>query len=180
MHRRDIVDAEHARTCQVCDHVRGDRRRQPILYLTAREPAQKGLAGGPYHDRSTERDDLIQARKQLQVVLDGLSEADPGVEHDSLLCHPFANRERHPLLEEGCNLADHVLVVRGLLHRPRLSKHVHQAAPSARRGDHACHVGVPAKRAHVVDKRRARFDRRTSHRRLGRVNRDLGRGLAIR
>jgi hypothetical protein len=174
MHGRDVVYAKHAHAGHVCDDVRGDRRRQAILHLTTGQAAQKRLTGGPYNHGPTERDDLIQARKQLEVVIDRLPEANPRVEHDPLLCHPFPDRERHPILEEGRNLADHVLVSRSLLHRPRLSKHVHQAAIGAGSGDHACHVGVPAQGAHIIDQRRTRFDRRPRDSSLRRVDRDLG------
>ena len=45
---------------------------------------------------------------QREVVLDGLAEADPGVEQDALLGDPRRHGEGQPLLEEGPHLVDDV------------------------------------------------------------------------
>ena len=105
--------------------------------------AQKRLTGGAECDRSPERHDLVQPAEQLEVVLSRLAEADPGVEQDPLLGHPMRDRERHPLLEERLDLGYDIVVARILLHRPRLTEHVHQAAVDPRRGDHVGHRRVP-------------------------------------
>ena len=67
--------------------------REPL----AREPRQarpsvrprcvpeEALARGADHDRAAEREQLVQAAQQLEVVLDGLAEADARVEQ-----HPLA------------------------------------------------------------------------------------------
>ena len=71
-------------------------------------------------------------REQLEVVLDRLAEADPGVEHDPLLGDAVADREAEPLLEERLDLGDDVVVARVALHRARVAEHVHQAAARRR------------------------------------------------
>ena len=64
---------------------------------------------------------------------------------------PGGDRERHPLLEERLDVADDIVVVRVVLHRPRAAEHVHQAAVGAAVGDDAGHLGVAPQRGHVVD-----------------------------
>ena len=85
---------------------------------------------------------------------------------------PSPDGEREPLLEERLDLADHVVVVRLRLHRPRLAAHVGEAAVRARAGHHAGELGGEAKGGHVVHERRARRERRLGHLALGRVDRD--------
>lgn len=166
MHGRNVVDSEHLRSGQICDHVRGNRRGHAVACVATREPAEKRLARGADHHRATERHDLVEPPEELEVVREGLPEADPRVEQDPLLRDAVCDRKLHPLLEEGCDLADDVLVTRILLHRPRLSEHVHEAAVRAAAGDQLGHLRIAAERCHVVDQRRARLERRPRDGRL--------------
>ena len=56
--------------------------------------------------------ELAEAAEKLEVVLDGLAEADPRIEHHPLLLDPLADRERETLCEERLDLGDNVLVAR--------------------------------------------------------------------
>ena len=82
---------------------------------------------------------LAEPSQQLQVVLEGLAEADPRVEPDPLLGDARRDRDLDPLGEERSDLVDDVLVGRVDLHRPRVPLHVHQdqagAAVGAEPGD---------------------------------------------
>jgi hypothetical protein len=109
----------------------------------------------PITTGAPDRDDLVEAPEQLEVVLDRLAEADAGVEPDALLRDPLAGREREPLLEECLHLVDDVVVARVELHRARVAQHVHQAAVGSRLGHHARQLGIEPERGHVVDDVRA-------------------------
>ena len=90
--------------------------------------AEEALARGADHDRAAQRQQLVQTAQQLEVVRDGLAEADARVEQHAPLAHALAHGERQALLEERLDLVDHVVIARVLLHRARLAAHVHQAA----------------------------------------------------
>ena len=57
---------------------------------------------------------LAEPAQQLEVVLDGLAEADPRVDPDPLLGDPGCDRELDPLGEERLDLVDDVVVARVL------------------------------------------------------------------
>src|SRR5919108_204402 len=98
---RDVVDAEDARAALEGEDVGGDRRRDAVVrVLAAGEAAEEGLARGADEHRETDRDDLVQAAQQCEVVLDGLAEADARVEHDPLLGDALREGEGGALLEE--------------------------------------------------------------------------------
>ena len=105
-----------------------------------------------------DRRDPVQAAQQLEVVLERLAEADPGVDHDALLAHALADRELDALLEEGADVVDDVVVARVVLHRARLAEHVHQAAVAAAIGHEAGELGLVAERGDVVDEGGAGVD----------------------
>ena len=58
----------------------------PIVALgVAEQPAERALARRADEHRTPERDELVEPAQQLEVVLDRLAEADPGIEADALL-----------------------------------------------------------------------------------------------
>ena len=99
-------------------------------------------------------------------MLDGLAEADAGVEADVLLGDPRLDGEGEPLLEEGLHLGDDVLVARVVLHRPRLAEHVHEAEVGVAVRDDTGELRVAAQRRHVVDHAGAELERAPRHLRL--------------
>ena len=121
--------------------------------------ASERLREKPISTGRPSADQLGQPADELEVVLVRLPEADSRVEADELLADPLGDRERQPLLEEGLDLRDDVVVARVGLHRPRLALHVHQAAVRARLGDDACELRIAAQRGDVVDQLRAELER---------------------
>ena len=79
---------------------------------------------------------------------------------------------REALLEERGHLGDDIVVARRLLHRARLSLHVHQAQRRAGVGDRPRELGIAPKRGHVVDELRAERERVPRDLGAGRVDRD--------
>src|SRR3954454_10708554 len=83
---RDVVDAEDARATLEREQRRGERRGHAIVRIVAAgELAEEGLARRADHDLEPQRRDLFEPPQQLQVVLDGLAEADARVDGDALL-----------------------------------------------------------------------------------------------
>ena len=70
------------------------------------------------------------------------------------------------------NLADHVLVSRRVLHRPRRSLHVHHANARAALAGDVHHLRIAGQPGHVVDDFRAGFHGRPGDLRFGRINRN--------
>ena len=137
------MDAEHARAALEREHVRRERPREPFRPRCGPADArEKALARRADHDRPAERDDLVEATDQREVVLIALAEADPRVEQHALLAHAFAHGELQASGEERLDLVDDVVVARVVLHRARLAEHVHQAAVGAALGDDAGHLAV--------------------------------------
>lgn len=102
-------------------------------------------------------------------MIDGLAEADAGIKHDPLARHARGERHVHPFGEERAHVIDDVVVVRVVLHRPRLTTHVHETHVAPAVGHERRHVGV-AQSGDVVDERRARVERRLGHDGLHRVH----------
>src|SRR5439155_24342097 len=93
-----------------CPDARG---RGPCLRCgVAHDLAERALPRDPDQDRPPERGELVEPPKELEVVLDRLPEADPGIEADRLLADSLRNRERQALVEEARDLGDHVVVAR--------------------------------------------------------------------
>src|SRR5687768_6344712 len=79
--RGDIVHAEYARSALEGEDVGGDGAGQALgLRAAAGELAEEALARRADHDRPAERHDLAEPAQQLEVVVDGLAEADAGIE----------------------------------------------------------------------------------------------------
>src|SRR5260221_9398844 len=101
-----VVHAEDRRTTVErgdCDpDGRGDG--PDLSVRIAEDPCQRALAREPDQDRPPDRDQLVQAAHELEVLLDGLAEADPGIEADELFAHTGSDGEREPLLEERLHI----------------------------------------------------------------------------
>ncbi len=118
-----------------------------LVGFAAGDRTEKSLAGSADHDRPPELAQLSQPAQQLEVVLERLAEADPGIDPDPLLGDAAGHRRLDALGEEGADIVDHVVVDGVVLHRARASLHVHQ--------DHAA-VALGAKRGHLRDRRERR------------------------
>ena len=75
---------------------------------------------------------------------------------------------------------DHVVVLRGRLHRPRLALHVHETEIRTRIGDHAGQLRVAPQRGHVIHQHGPELERTPRDRGLRRVDRDGKRLRALR
>lgn len=137
----------------------------------AEEPSEEALARGADEHRAPEGDELVESGEELEVVLHGLAEADPRVEADPFLGDPRGHREGEPLLEEGAHVGDDVVVLRVVLHRPRLAEHVHEAEVVAAVGDNARELRIGPERGDVVDHHGAERERPAGDLRLRRVDR---------
>src|SRR5688500_12986569 len=81
----DVMHAEYARPALVAEHAGGDGAVHAPGDVAAGEAADERLARGAEHDRPADRGDLVEAAQQLEVVLERLAEADPGVQLHALL-----------------------------------------------------------------------------------------------
>ena len=148
-------------------------------HVAAGDPAEERLARGADHERAAEAVSSSSRAQQLEVVLERLAEADPGVELDRApRARPARDRGVHPLLQERLDVGDDVVVARVVLHRARLAEHVHQAAVEAAVGDEAGQLRLVPEGGDVVDVGRARVDRRLGDGELHRVDRDRARRRA--
>src|SRR4051794_37760633 len=138
----DVVDPEDAGAALVGQDVRGDRAGDALVGVRrVDELVDERLAADADDDAEPERDELVGAGPQLEVVGQRLAEADAGVEVDPVLLDALAHGELGPLEQERLDLVDDVGVAGVLLHRARLAEHVHQAAARAVVGGQAGHVG---------------------------------------
>ena len=115
---------------------------------------------------------LAEPAEQLEVVLDGLAEADPRIEPDPLLGDPGRHRDLDPLGEERLDVVDDVVVGRVLLHRPRVPGMCIRTTPALALGAQRRHLRVAAQRGDVVDDRGPGVERRLGDRGLRGVDRD--------
>ena len=83
-------------------------------------------------------------------MLQRLAESEAGIDQDLLLVDAAELAGEDAIGEEALDLADHIVVTRVLLHRPRLALHVHQADGGTGFGGGLERAGE-AQRAHVVD-----------------------------
>src|SRR5690349_2252324 len=78
--RRDVVDPEDVGPGREREHVRRDRRAEPVAHLAAGDRPEEALARGPDHDRAAELGQLAEPPEQLEVVFERLAEADSRVD----------------------------------------------------------------------------------------------------
>ena len=103
--------------------------------------------------------DPLEATKQLEVLIRGLAEADPGVEADPLLRDSCGNGCLEAFLEEPCDLIDDVVVSRLDLHRARLPLHVHETNVRFRVRDDPGQQRIATERGDVVDEHDSELER---------------------
>jgi hypothetical protein len=175
----NVMDAEDGRAALIgLDGSRDARRERPRRRLRVAEDSSEGtLAGEADQNRPAELHDHPEPPEKLEVLEDGLAEAEPGIEADPLLGDARIDGEAEAFLQEGGDLLGHVVVRRVELHRPRLALHVHQAKIGAGGSDHAGQLGVAAECGHVVHELGAELGRPAGNLGLGRVDRD--RNLAL-
>ena len=170
----DVVRPQDRRAALVGDDGGGDAcRKGPGRRLgVAQDPAERALAREADEHRASEREEDVEAPHELEVLLDGLSEADPRIDANSRLGDARVHGDAQPLFQEAGHLRRDVLVGGVALHRPRLPLHVHQADISVGLGDDARQLGIPPQRGHVVDELGAEVERAPRDLRLRGVDRD--------
>src|SRR5579862_2891159 len=126
----------------------GDARAAEIVAVD--ELAERALAREADQHRAAEREEHVEAPDELEVVLERLAEADARIKADAILTHAALDREPHAVLEERRDLACNVVVTRIVLHRPRLTLHVHEADIGVVLGAHVCKLRIGAECRDVV------------------------------
>src|SRR5947209_8223863 len=101
--RLHVMHAQDARATLVCAHGRRNARSDEILAV--HEPPQRALAREADEHRTAERKEHVETAHEVEIVLERLAEADPGIEADAVLTHAARDREAHALLEECSYLA---------------------------------------------------------------------------
>src|SRR6185437_13036743 len=89
------------------------------------------------------RGQLVEPAEKLEVVLDGLAEADARIETDELFGDALRDGKSKAFVEKPNHLGDDVVVAWIGLHRPRLALHVHQAEVGVVLSDDARELGSP-------------------------------------
>ena len=115
---------------------------------------------------------LIAARQELEVVLERFREADPGIDENLLAIDSARRPRRRELSQLARHVVHDVVVIRQLLHRPRLAAHVHQDDRHAAAAASVAHGRDRPQRADVVDDVGARVERRLRDLRLRGIDRD--------
>src|SRR2546430_11415763 len=83
------------------------RGRAPRFRLgITQDLAERALAGDADENRAAKCRQLVEPAQELEVVLDSLAEADPGVEADQVLADPLRDREAEPVIEEVDDIVD--------------------------------------------------------------------------
>ena len=113
-----------------------------------RDQIDQALAARADQDGVRAGGQVRQGPQQREVVLQGLAEADAGVQQH--VRHAGAQGLARLGPQVTVNLRDHVGVVGGVLHGLRVALHVHHAGGRSGVGAHAAHLGV-AQAGHVVD-----------------------------
>src|SRR5512143_1462408 len=114
--RADVVDPQDVGAALDREHGRGDGALEPFRRRQAEDPAQEGLAREAEQQGTAEATERLRAAQDLEVVVEGLAEADAGVDDDPLRRNAGGARSADPLVEEGRDLAHEVIVMRGVLH----------------------------------------------------------------
>ena len=137
----------------------------------AGDRAERGLARPADQQRRAEAQQFALSRQQTRGCVDGLAEADAGVEHDTIEGDAGNERGVAAVGEERGHVEHDIAVVRRGLHRARLALHVHQADAAHGVRRHGFERARPLQGAHVVDDVGAEVERGTHHRGLAGVHR---------
>src|SRR3954451_18590070 len=108
-----VVDAEHARPALVGQDVGGDGPGHAVVRVGhVGQAVDEALARHADGHAEPEPHDLVGAGQQLEVVGDGLAEADARVEVDAVLLDALAHGELGAGEQEGLDVVDDVAVAR--------------------------------------------------------------------
>ena len=135
------------------------------------ERAEHALARDAHEQRAPQLGQGGEPGEEGQVVLQGLAEADAGVEQHPLLGHAGIDRRREPRGQVVAHLPHHVAVARVALHRAGVAAHVHQADGRPALGHRRQQGRIGAAGRDVVDQREARVQGGGRHRRQRGVDR---------
>ena len=94
MHAHDVGAPHDA------DHHRRGGALHALIGRQVEGVADEGFSGGAEQDGKAQGADLIQAADELEVLLDGLAEADAGVEHDAIGGDAGTDQCRRALAQE--------------------------------------------------------------------------------
>src|SRR5207247_10340526 len=114
--RRDVVYPQDRRPSHDGNGARRQARFEPLASRQPRDLAEERLAGNPDEDRPSDLGQKRQAVENLEIVVRGLSEPDPGIENDSIIADPGLPSESPGGAEIALDLRHEVLVARMLLH----------------------------------------------------------------
>src|SRR5215468_2728703 len=98
----DVVDAKDRCAAVVrCDGGRERRRERAGARVgVAEKPPERALPREADQQGAAEREEHVEPRDELEVLLDRLAEADAWIETDPFLGDPAGDGEPQPLLEE--------------------------------------------------------------------------------
>src|SRR5699024_7613311 len=100
----------------------------PSLAIQLRE---HGFARHAHEHRIVAAADMIQIAQQAQIVLQRLAETKARIDANGCGVDARGDAGSRTLVEKCANLADNVVVMRGLLHGSRFALHMHQTYSSA-------------------------------------------------
>ena len=137
---------------------------QPVGHRPARQRTQRRFSRPAQQQWLAQRQQLGLALQQGPVVGGRFAKANPGVERDAVERHPSAVHLRQAPGQPGGHLNHHITGVVGeLLHRARLTLHVHQADATRRVRRHHRQRTRPGQCAHIVDDVGAQIEGRLHH-----------------
>ena len=151
-----VVDAEHVRAALERQHVGRDGARHPIVLGRPVSLPRKRLREAPITTGRPSATISSSRRSSSRLCSSVLPKPIPGSSQTRSSASPAPTANAEPLLEEGRDVRDDVVVARVVLHRARLAQHVHQAHSAPDSGHERRHARVAAERGDVVDERRAR------------------------
>jgi hypothetical protein len=98
--------------------------------------------------------------QKLQIVLQGLAKSEPWIDHNAVSGNTRRAAHLNALIQERFDLVQDIGVVRGVLHAPRVTLHVHDAYGTLR-GSRDLQSPLLAQRPDIIDQSRTGFRRRT-------------------
>lgn len=136
------------------------------------QPSKEGFPGYSDQDRPEEVIERIERSQQSEVVLWLLPETNSWVNGDAVRGHAVAYRGGNPLSKKFNNLGDHIVVMRILLHRPRLPLHMHENNSRSGTRCQLCHLWIVQQRGDIVDDIRPASEGLLRHSRLRGIDGD--------
>ena len=111
----------------------------------------KRFARSAYQQRLSQGSERRQASEQRKIVIEGLAEADAGIDDDILPFHSGLNGKVNLSCQEILHLLKHIIIARFCLHCLRCSLHVHEYDRNFFCGNKHRHLRIEPQRADVVD-----------------------------